>query len=475
MSTYQRHSIVIVGAGISGLSTAFAIRNQCTKRNLPLPELHIVEGQDHAGGTIQSHRNTGFLCESGPAGFITNSPPTLALCEQLGIADRLIDADDAISNRYLLRNGTLCELPRNPAALLRSPLLSQPGKLRLLAGPLVKKARREADESIASFAKRCFGDEAEQLFDAMQTGIYAGDSTQLSMQSCFPKIKALGENPKELVKALAAFRKRNTAQPGLSATRSRRKTTLVSFRDGMQTLTDALAENLKAHLHLGQSVTAVERHPEMSHFVVQTRNGLSLRADQLVLACPSMTASHLLASINPMLSDELRQIHYAPLAVVCLGYRREHVAHPLHGFGFLVPKTETCNLLGVLWVSSVFPVHAPSQHVLFRVIVGGARMPHWVDASDDALCNLAERELSSIVGIHGPMQMTQLYRYHHAIPQYIVGHATRLERIEALRTKTPGLVLTGNAYYGIGVNDCIREAERIASNIVDNRVDNRIA
>jgi protoporphyrinogen/coproporphyrinogen III oxidase len=448
--------LVIIGGGISGLTAA---RDVIRRR--PEWSVTVLETEDRPGGTIRTERVAECLCEWGPAGFLTNVPFTRDLALELGLGDRLLPARDAAENRYLWVRGALRPVPLKPPAFLRSDLLTVRGRARVLAEPLVPKRRSGTDESVFGFASRRIGREAAAtLVDAMVSGIYAGDSTNLSLRSTFPRMMDMEERYGSLIRAMIALKKAKTKSGGPAGPGG----VLTSFDGGMEVLIEALAKTLGPRLLTGARVTGVSR--QGSEYVIEalvSGTPRTWRAKQLVLAVPSYIAAKLVHSFAPGLSSELEHIPYAGLSVACLMYRRSQVRHPLNGFGFLVPRDQGLRILGAIWVGSVFPSHVPEDRVLLRVMLGGARDPEGPMLSENRTLDIAHGDVGrALGGIDGAPMTTRMFRHPKAIPQYVLGHPERLERIERELAKYGGLQLAGNAYRGIGVNDCVRESNSLS-------------
>jgi oxygen-dependent protoporphyrinogen oxidase len=466
-TTDHRPLIVIAGAGISGMATALALRDQGAEA---APRLVVLEPEEHVGGKIRTIRAEGFTCEWGVNGFLNKEPRTLELCQRLGLEDQLLPAAGAFENRYIYTRGKLRAVKMHPLKFLFSGILPLGAKVRLIRELWVRSRTPEGeDESVASFARRRVGDRAYQvLVDPMQTGIYAGDPEQMSVVSSFPRVVEVEREHGSLIRGmirLARERRRQGQQgamPGAGPTGH-----LTSFRGGMQTLVDRLAEELGDVVQRGRRVRSIQPGPDGGlRVAVEGREALS--ADAVILACPAHQAASITAACDPDLSSTLDEITYSPMAVVSLGIPRERVAHPMDGFGFLVPRAEGLRLLGALWTSTLFPERAPDDHVLIRVMIGGARDPEALSLDDAQLTETVLREVQKTHGGSlGEPTFSRVFRHRAAIPQYSLGHRGRLERIDRSLSRLPGLFVTGNAYRGIGVNDCARNAHDVGRQVLD--------
>lgn len=449
-----------MGGGISGLATAYNIQRIAKDAGLNI-KLTLVEKEGRVGGKFSTVRENGFLCEGGPPGFLDNRPETLKLCSDLRLDT--LPSKEASKKRFIYTGNKLHRLPESPGAFLRSGLLSIRGKLRTLLEPFTRPSD-EDDETVASFARRHLGREAEEkLIGAMIAGIYAGDPDQLSVKSCFPVMLELEkEGNGSLIRAM--FKRMKAAKKGSKA-RALPSGNLTSFKDGITTLADAIRDALKGEIITGRGVASVKRSG--SGYEISFKDGGTLRAEVLVVALPAYAAAEVLSGLDERLSRQLAGIPYVPASVVCLGYREEDLPYPLDGFGFLIPKNEGRKILGCRWDSSTFDYRAPTGHALLEVIVGGATNPDVAFLADKALLELVKNELRDIMGISKEPVFVKIFKHEKAIPQYVLGHNRRLEEIEQLLKGYPGLFITGNAFRGIGVNDCTRNAAIVASKVIE--------
>lgn len=461
----QPPRVVIVGGGISGLAIAHALVERQLAAGIAAIEVCLLEAGAEPGGKIRSERSAGYLCEWGPNGFLNKEPATLSLCRRLGLTAQLQPAEDAFGRRYIYRRGRLVAVRANPLGFIASPLLPPAGKLRLFCEPFVPRRRalrHEGDESVASFARRRIGSwGAEILIDAMQSGIYAGDPTRLSVKSCFPRVVEVEQQYGSLVRGMVSLKRssKGGATPGAGPSGH-----LTSFNDGLQSLTNALAARLGSRVRCNTTLRAIQRRNQ--RYQLELDGGEPLQADAVVLACPAYAAAPLLAPLDGHLSRLIDGIEYAPLGVLCLGWRREQVKHPLDGFGFLAPRREGLRSLGALFSSSIFRGRAPFGRVLMRVMLGGARDPQVLELDDDHLVLLALSELEPVLGLNGMPEHVRVFRHTRAIPQYNVGHEARIQRIAQRLADLPHLHLGGNAYHGVSINDCVRNAEVLATQII---------
>lgn len=447
---------IVVGAGIAGLAAAHRLVEAGDRSVL------VLEAADRLGGNIRTTRADGFTIEWGVNGFLDSVPETLALAGALGLT--VVRANASASVRYLYRGGRLRPVPMKPQRFLGSDLLSLRGRLRVLGEPLVR-AGADGDETIFDFAERRIGREAaEILVSAMVSGVYAGDARRLSLASTFPKMAEMEREHGSLTRAMIAkarARRRNGQPRGAGGGPAGPSGTLSSFEDGMETLIEKLAARVgRDRIRTCTPVDRVE--PLGAGYRVRTGRGESFSAGQVVVAAPARAASSFLHPLDPVLAAELAGIEYAPLAVLALAYRDEDLPAPLAGFGFLAPPEQGLRILGCLWDSSIFSNRAPLGWALVRAMIGGARDPGAADLPEEELLQAVRRDLAVSMGIAAAPRWHRVFRHPLGIPQYVVGHAARLSRIEERRSRWPGLMLSGNSYRGVSVNHCVAEAARLA-------------
>jgi oxygen-dependent protoporphyrinogen oxidase len=462
--------LVVIGGGIAGLSAAHRAVERARERGQRL-ELTLLEAGDRLGGIIQTERRDGFLVECGPDSFISEKPWALALCRRLGLEDHLIRTDDRFRTAFVAFGGRLHPLPEGfqlmaptrLAPLLRSSLFSWGGKLRM-AMDLILPRGGDSDESLSAFVRRRLGAEAlERVAQPLIGGIYTADPDSLSVAATMPRFLEMEREHRSVI--LAMRRAARRAPAAAAETSGARWSLFVTFRDGMEELVLALAGRLPAGaVRLKERVTALER--QGAGWRVATAGGTTVDADGVILATEAYQAARLLRHADPALGHLLEEIPYASSATVTLAYRHDAIRHPLDGFGFVVPQVERRPVLAGTFSSVKYPGRAPEGHALLRVFVGGALNEAAVAADDGALVTTARGELASLLGAEGEPVLTRVTRYVKAMPQYQVGHLTRVDAIESAARRLPGLALAGGAYRGVGIADCVHSGEEAAERLV---------
>ena len=440
--------VAIVGGGISGL---------CIARQLACDErvaATVFEANAQLGGLLATTRDQGFLCERAANAFLPSPDGALDLCEALGVP--IAEAASAAKNRWIYTRGRLCPLPSGPREFLSTDLISTRAKLRLLLEPL-RRRPRTTDETVLDFGRRRLGPEvARNVLAPFVTGVFAGEASELSVRAAFPRLAELEKQGGLLLGSIRAqLRNRHSPRP------SRR---LAAPHDGAGALMTALADEVSASCRVvcGDPVQSIT---STSDGVVVSSAGVQHNFDTCVLALPAHAARAIVAADCPELAELLSRIPAVPVATVHLGYRRDQVEHPLNGFGFLTVRGEDLRVLGVVFESSLWPNRAPDNAILVRAIYGGARDPAAASLNDDELTQLAQRELSATLGVTGPPVFRRTWRAERAIPQYRLGHTGVVERASQL-ARDRRIVLAGNSYRGVSVNDCVSGAAGVARGVL---------
>lgn len=447
--------VLVLGGGVSGLSAAWGLMRAGLR-------VTLLEARNRPGGVIRSRRDGGWLEEAGP-NTLAVSPQLHAVLRDLGLDGAVLLSDPQAARRYVVSGGRLEALPRGPLGLFGSALL-RPALPRLLREPWVARGV-DPDESVAEFAARRLGPHVRDLLvDPFVSGVYAGDPSRLSIRAAFPRLHALEAEHGSLLRGgLSAARRRRKDGPRLPPGWRGR---LLSFADGLQVLTDRIAERLRdggATLLCGVEAAEVAR--DGAGWQVRDRTGRVWRAAHLILATPAHVGAGLLRQLDAEAAALLDAVPYAPMAVVTLGFGPGAGGRPLGGFGMLLPRIEGRPTLGALFSSSLFEGRAPAGHKLITAFIGGRRNPSAPDLDDETLLGLVSKDLADLLGLDAPPLRWNLRRWPAAIPQYEIGHLERLDRLDSRLAALPGLYLTGNWRGGIGVVDCLNNGLSLAGRI----------
>ncbi len=437
--------VAIIGGGISGLSTAFYV-----KRLKPDWQLTLFEKQPDLGGTMQTRNVDGFLFETGSNGFLSNKPYTLDLVKASGADSLLMKSNDAARIRYVFTD-RLHRLPENPKAFLGTKLLSLRGKLRVMAEVIIPPKRGVEDESLQSFGYRRVGKEFTNVFlNAMSAGIFGSSPEVLSVNAAFPAVVRLEQDYGGLFRGMLKKKKKQAGPGGV----------LMSFTGGVERFVEHLAGQVNGVLKTGTSVTGLERTAD--GFVV-TSELEAAAYDKVVLATPAYVSAELMRAVDPNIAEDLAEIEYSPISVVGFGY--DHLNHPLQGFGLLTTASAGKEILGVLWDSSIFSDRAPSGKKSVRVMIGGQRNPELALEDEARLIEIARRGIRETMGMDETPSVVFVQRWPKGIPNYRVGHLANVDRVFQRLEDHRGLFFNSNAYYGVGVNDCVANAFKCAERL----------
>ncbi len=477
--------IAIVGGGVSGLAAAESLLRQAQAIGRRL-DLRVFEAADRPGGKVSSRLEDGWLTEGGPDAFLLAKPAALQLCLDLGLADRLIPTQPAARQVYVLSGGRLRPLPLGlrltaPTAwgpFLRSDLLSWPGKLRM-ALDLVLPARawpEGYDESIGSFVRRRLGREAlAKLADPIMAGIYMGDPDQLSLRDTFPQLAQLEARHGSLIRGLRQGARAAAGRSGGSAgsatgTAALAGSIFFSLKGGTGELVAALARAVGTErLHLGKDLRSLESAADpaapvsapASPYRLRFADGAAWEADRVVLAAPAAVSAALLRPLAPTAAGLIAAIPHSSSAILNLGYDAAAFGHDLRGSGYVVAAGEPHPLRACSWSSTKLAGRAPEGKVLLRAFFGGVGREADALLPQEELLTRAEAAWTAHLGLRGKPELVRVDRWVGANPQVPVGHAARVAGITA--GLPSGLHLLGAAFHGVGVPDCVKAAQAMAT------------
>ncbi|MCC6867483.1 MAG: protoporphyrinogen oxidase [Burkholderiales bacterium] len=435
----------VIGGGISGLAAAHELRRWGY-------EVCVLERQQRAGGNAISERIDGFLMEHGPSSMSGADGAVAELTRVLGIDGQRCDLGANVRYRYLTRSDHLHRIRTQPFAFLLSNYLSWRARVRLAAEWLVPARSDTADESVAHFCRRRFGAEfAAAVVDPLLGGLRAARAEETSMSACFPALAAMERKHGSVIGALYANRAAGRTMPG------RR---LYSWRDGVANLPRALAASLDSLVRTGVAVRRIR--PRGRGYSIDAGGGASILARAVILATQPHVAATLLQDIDTDTADAAAAIDAPPMAVVFLGYRRHQVEHPLDGLGYLTAEREGRAVSGTLFNSTMFPGRAPSGCIALTAYLGGARSPSLARLPERDLIALAREEFHELLGARGAPVVAKIRQWARSLPQYRLGHESKLAILQAAGARNPGVFITGNYFRGPSMTNCIEQARATA-------------
>jgi oxygen-dependent protoporphyrinogen oxidase len=443
---------VVVGAGIAGLAAALELQQH-------LRDVLVLDPSDRPGGVMRTDHVSGYVIERGPNTYQVKAP-MLASLRRDGFESSLLRALPASRLRCVFHEGRLVPVPMSPVALVRTPLLSARGKLRLLAEPFVRRGDGRG-ESVAEFAERRLGSEAvHNLVGPFLTGVYAGDETQLGAEAVFGSLVEFERRAGSIVGGALAGTFGRKGPKGLRG--------IHSAPNGLGPFARGLSELLAERPALGSRVSGV--HRQGNEWVVSVAAADSesrLRTRRLLVAAPAREAAELLSAASPEAAAELEGIDYAPIVGVAVGVRPGDVREPIQGFGFLVPRSAGVKLLGCLFMSQLFPGRAPAGHELLQCLIGGRRWPDAIDLPDDVVAQQVLADLDRTLGLKAEPEILSVTRQPRAVAQPDREHVRRVKRIRAYVDDQSGLALAGSYLAGVSVPDTFASGVAAARQLLD--------
>lgn len=449
MNPADRLDTLVIGAGISGLTTAFRLRRAGLR-------VAVIEASPRVGGSIETWTQDPWRFEMGPNTVLESCDEVTHLLREAGLESEKIVASPSGKRRFLWKHDRLHALPGGPPGLLKTPLFSTGAKLRLLREPWIRLPAAGVEESIAQFVSRRLGPEfLRYAVGPFVSGVYAGDPERLSARWAVPRIWSLEAEHGSLIRGALHGRKsrRKRPRPGRA---------MFSFPRGMEELPRRLAQEI-GDVRTGVAARRIVRHEQ--GYRVETAAG-ALHCDRVVLSVPADGTAQLLDEATGGRSLLFAEIPYAAVGIVSLGYRRSDVAHALDGFGFLVPRGEGLRTLGCLFPSQIFPGRAPEGHVALAAFVGGRTDPEIVAQDDARILATVEDDLRRALGARDAPVLAAVRRWPRAIPQYEIGHGRFVDRAAEIERELPGVHIGGSFLRGVSVPECIKNATGLADEVL---------
>lgn len=451
----MRKNIAIIGGGISGLAVAYFL-------NKAGFDLTLFEAENETGGKIKTLNDKGFIIDLGPNTAIESNPILKDIFIEMGSYEKLLYADEASKNRFILKDKKLHKLPLSPTDFFKSDLFSFKSKIRLMMEPLIPKCKGEI--TIAEFVRKRLGQELlSYAINPFVAGVYAGNPEKLSLKYAFPKLFQLQDKYRSLViGAVMTARERKKRKEKVKT-----EAPIFSFKNGMMSLPFIIQNILKGKIKLNTKVKRVIK--KLDRFEIEINEGERIEAgfSDVIISVPAYSASSILMSLSPPLGNALKEIEYPPIAVVITVYREKDVGFKERGFGFLVPEIEKRKILGTLWNSYMFRDRTPEGYLLFTTFIGGARQPELVMKSEAELINIVQQELKEIMQIENEPIYFLVKKWEKAIPQYNQGYEKIIDEIEKFQIKEKGIHFCSNFIGGISLSDCIINAKNMADKIRD--------
>ena len=469
--------IIIIGGGIAGLAAAVHLKSGAKAYDKTI-DLLLLEKNNRTGGKFLTEKHDRFLIEAGPDSFLPEKVWSVNLARHLGLEQEMLPSNDQFKGTFIYSRNRLHSLPEGVMLMVptsfwpmaKSSLISWPGKIRMGMEVFVPKHKYPEDESLASFVTRRLGREClEKIAEPLVAGIHTSNPDNMSVLATFPRFVDMERKSGSLIMGMIASMK-NRPHATLSGPPPKpgapKMTYFMSFKNGMQTLSQACADYIGMDsIRTNASVKAIE--PKNKGYAVVLESGETLEADHVIIASAAYDAAGMVKGFDATLAEQLNRIEWSSSSTVSIAFRKEDVKVPLNGFGFIVPKAEGRSINAATYSSIKWSNRGPDDHVLIRVFVGGGHHEELVHDLDDAgMVAMVKAELDVILGLKADAMFSRVYRWYKGMPKYTVGHLTRIAQLDRTLSVHPGLHLIGCSYKGIGIGDCVHEAQVTAEKIL---------
>ncbi len=453
----MKKKVVVLGAGISGLTIAYLLNKNGF-------DVNVLEKKDEPGGSIETITEAGYLFDRGPNSGLETHPLIGQLVEELGLQNELVYANKEANKRYILKNGELHALPMSPPGLIKTNLFSAKAKLRILAEPFIGRSKDGYYQSISRFVERRLGREfLDYAINPFVAGVYAGNPDELSVKSAFPKLYELEEKYGGLIVGTIKSIRERKRRPE----KSKQSAKMFSFKSGMNVFPHKISGFLKGKVSFETEVTSVENLNggyRVKYAQNQKRN--SIDCDILVSAIPAYAAANIVKDLDVNTAEHLLNIYYPPVLVLYIGYEKSAINRPLDGFGFLIPSKENKSFLGAIWSSVLFPQRCENDKASFTLFVGGSRNPQFAEQDKNEIVVRVLKEFREIMKINSdPVFITSKF-WDKAIPQYNIGYIEHEKTFEEFEKNFPGFILAGNYRGGISLGDCVKSSELVYKKVI---------
>ena len=453
--------VAIVGSGISACAAAVRLKEKGI-------DFTLFEKEASVGGKLITERIDDFIIEGGPDSFLPEKRWTLDLIKEVGLKGELLPTNEQNKGTYIYSRGRLHRLPEGVMLmvptmimpLLRSSLISWPGKIRMGMEFFIPKKKDGEEESLARFVTRRLGREClDKIAEPLVAGIHTSNPDNMSVRAIFPRFLDMERKYGSLIRGMTRIGKNGRPQGGSDTG----MTYFMSLKQGMQSLSQASfsfmgAENIAAK----SDVRQISKTPGGYRLLIGSEQ---MSFDAVVLTVPSYAASGMIRAMDPALAERLSSIEWSSTATISLAFKKSDVLFRLPGFGFLVPRIEKRRINAATWSSVKWSFRAPLDHVLVRCFVGGGHDEELVSYDDADLIGVVLEELGEIAGIRARPDLTRIFRWMKSMPRYTVGHLDRIARIDETLGAYPGLYLIGSSYRGIGIGDCVKSGFDAAEEI----------
>ncbi|MCF6411066.1 protoporphyrinogen oxidase [Pseudalkalibacillus salsuginis] len=454
--------VVIVGGGITGLSAAFSLQNQIDDKQLPI-KVTLIEAESRLGGKIQTEYHDDFVIERGPDSYLGRKKAMTNLIEKLGIDHDLVNnhAGQAFilhgTKLYPMPEGAVMGVPTEISPFLSSGLFSLKGKARAGLDLILPKTQFKGDQSVGGFFKRRLGDEVvDNLIEPLLSGVYAGNIDKISLESTFPQFQDIESRYRSLILGMkhTKAKKREKSSKG----------PFLTLKKGLSSLVGALEDYLNGKIEWKMETAVEKLYRSNSRYTLQLSDGTSVEADKVIVTVPGRKAA---AFFDQETKGLIGEVPATSVATIAMAFLDSAIPESINGTGFVVSKKSPFTITACTWTNQKWPHTTPEGYVLLRCYVGREHDQEIVGESDETILSNVLADLHKIMSIDAKPEFFYITRWKKAMPQYLVGHRERKNRLhERLETHYPGIQLIGASLDGIGLPDCVVAGENAADHVI---------
>lgn len=462
----KKQQVVIIGGGITGLAAAYYLQKHANQQNLPI-EVKLVEASHRLGGKIQTVVKDGYVIERGPDSLLERKQSAFRLAEEVGMDQTFVNNSSgqtfilARGQLFQMPGGSMMGIPTEVGPFVTTGLFSIMGKIRAAADLIIPRSESKEDQSLGQFFRRRLGDEVvDNMIEPLFSGIYAGDIDQLSIMSTFPQFYHLEQKYRSLILGM----RKGAAQTKTAKSSMPKKGAFITPTTGLQSFVDAIESKLLPSSVLkGIRIESVTR--TANGYELEMNKWEKIMADSIIVAVPHYTASSIFSKYG--FFSVFENIPSTSVATVALAFPETAIKKDIDGIGFVVSRHNDYTITACTWTHKKWPHTAPKGKALIRCYVGRPGDETVVDLSDDEIINIVLDDLNKTMNITERPELSVVTHWKDSMPQYTVGHKQRMETVKkGLASELPGVFLAGSSYEGIGVPDCIDQAEAAVKQVM---------